>query len=412
MNDPNGLFRASDGVWNAYFQHDPDTDVHGVMHWGHATSTDLLTWTPHPIVLRPDRLGAVFSGSAVIDMADTAGFGVGSVIAVYTNHASKEPGGEVQSLAVSHDDGMTFVPYEHNPVLVDPTLADFRDPKVLMAPDGWWVMVLAAGLEVRIYRSSNLVEWHHASTIAFDPAWQLLECPDLIQIDADPDRRWLLIVGVYGQDPVKHSATIGLVGRFDGSTFTPTTEEQVVDAGPDFYAAQTFFNAGYRPVMMAWMNSWRYALDHPAAGWRGMMTLPRTITLDADDRVVHAFAPLLPQPAQQLGGQRLTTDRAIVADLGDQARLDIETADGEPVATVTTDADGVSLQRYGWGDCGDAFAAAYAQTYSVTASGGTRVVVDHGTIELIRGGASISALAFGGPGWTATADGDVTVSLL
>ena len=69
LNDPNGLVHV-DGTWQLCYQHHPDSLVWGPMHWGRATSRDLLHWEHQPIALRPDHLGAAFSGSAVVDTED------------------------------------------------------------------------------------------------------------------------------------------------------------------------------------------------------------------------------------------------------------------------------------------------------------------------------------------------------
>ena len=113
MNDPNGMFYQN-GVWHLYYQHNPFGTTWGPMHWAHATSTDLLTWEEQSIVLYPDSLGTIFSGSAVIDTDNTAGFGKGAIIAIYTQ---SEVCGQNQSIAYSLDGGYTFTPYEANPVL-------------------------------------------------------------------------------------------------------------------------------------------------------------------------------------------------------------------------------------------------------------------------------------------------------
>ena len=72
MNDPNGMIELN-GTYHLYYQFHPKSTVWGPMHWGHATSTDLLHWTTLPVAIEPDAHGAIFSGSAVIDRKNTAG---------------------------------------------------------------------------------------------------------------------------------------------------------------------------------------------------------------------------------------------------------------------------------------------------------------------------------------------------
>lgn len=95
------------------------------MNWGHAISKDLVNWEHRPVAIAPDALGTIFSGSAVVDHNNTAGFGAGAIIAIYTQNSDRQ----VQSIAYSTDNGRTFTKYENNPVLVSEA-RDFRDPKV------------------------------------------------------------------------------------------------------------------------------------------------------------------------------------------------------------------------------------------------------------------------------------------
>jgi beta-fructofuranosidase len=75
MNDPNGMFRDSNGTWHLYYQYNPTDYVAGNQHWGHATSEDLYHWENQPIALfPPEEHVFVWSGSAVVDPDNTSGF--------------------------------------------------------------------------------------------------------------------------------------------------------------------------------------------------------------------------------------------------------------------------------------------------------------------------------------------------
>ena len=148
MNDPNGLVYYK-GIYHLFYQYYPKATVWGPMHWGHATSTDLVHWTNKPIALYPDSIGLVFSGSAVVDYQNTSGFGKNGqlpLVAKKTKHIqAKEKDGkndtENESIAYSNDGGNTWKKYAHNPVLINPGISDFRDPKVMWyAPQKKWIM--------------------------------------------------------------------------------------------------------------------------------------------------------------------------------------------------------------------------------------------------------------------------------
>ncbi len=185
MNDPNGLVHA-DGVFHLCYQHHPHDLAWGPMHWGHATSTDLLTWQHQPIALAPDHLGTAFSGSAVVDRDGVAGFGPGALVAFYTHFEEGVP--QSQGVAASVDGGTTWRRYDGNPVLAAPAgLVDFRDPKVFRHRDGHWVMVVAALDEVALFSSTDLLHWAPLSTFgrghgAHGGTW---ETPDLFELHVE-----------------------------------------------------------------------------------------------------------------------------------------------------------------------------------------------------------------------------------
>jgi fructan beta-fructosidase len=137
MNDPNGMIYYND-QYHLYFQYYPYSSVWGPMYWGHATSKDLVHWQEQPIALYPDSLGSIFSGSIVADSNNTSGFGKDGkvpLVAIFTlaNWADEQAGTndfQKQGIAYSLDEGMTWTKYKDNPVLKNPGIRDFRDPKV------------------------------------------------------------------------------------------------------------------------------------------------------------------------------------------------------------------------------------------------------------------------------------------
>ena len=296
INDPNGLVYAA-GEYHLFYQYHPYSAVWGPMHWGHAVSTDLVHWDELPIALYPDEHGAIFSGSAVIDRHNTAGFGRGALVAVFTHH-QEEGHRQSQSLAYSLDQGRTWAKYAGNPVLPPPAdMRDFRDPKVFWYSGdgdetrGHWVMCLAAGREIRFYTSPNLIDWTAGGRFGagYGGVTGVWETPDLfpLPVDGADDTAWVLTVGMGDGAPAGGSGTQYFVGCFDGATFTSILPAETVlwaDYGADFYAAQSWSNApDGRRLIIGWMNNWLYARQLPTGTWRGAMTLPRTVGLMATE---------------------------------------------------------------------------------------------------------------------------------
>ena len=100
MNDANGLV-YKDGEWHLYFQYNPYGSLWENLSWGHSTSTDLIHWTQQPTPIFGDGLGHIFSGSAVVDKNNTAGYGKDAVVAFYTTAGPSQ----TQSMAYSNDGG-------------------------------------------------------------------------------------------------------------------------------------------------------------------------------------------------------------------------------------------------------------------------------------------------------------------
>jgi len=290
MNDPNGMVYHK-GIYHLFFQYYPDNSVWGPMHWGHATSTDLVHWQQQPIALYPDSLGYIFSGSAVVDKLNTSGFGKNGkapLVAIFTHH---DPKGEKvgtntfqnQSIAYSLDDGKTWTKYSGNPVVKNPGARDFRDPKVMwFEARKRWIMTLATGDHVTFFSSPDLKNWNKESEFgatlgAHGGVW---ECPDLFKLICNGKAYWILLTNINPGGPNGGSATQYFIGRFDGKIFKPITKTtHWLDYGPDEYAGVTWCNTGNRKIFLGWMSNWLYADKVPTEQWRSAMTVPRNLLL-------------------------------------------------------------------------------------------------------------------------------------
>ncbi|MBO5595132.1 MAG: DUF4980 domain-containing protein [Prevotella sp.] len=274
MNDPNGMF-YKDGVYHLYYQYNPYGSMWENMTWGHSTSKDLIHWEAQPLAIEPDALGAIFSGSCVVDKKND------QVVAFYTSAGKAQ----VQSMAISKDNGITFEKYAGNPVLVS-TEEDFRDPKAFWNPDiQKWNLVLAVGQEMRFYSSSNLKDWTYESSFGqgygcHDGVW---ECPDLMKmpVRGTDKQKWMLICNINPGGPFGGSATQYFIGEFDGHKFTCEHKDtRWMDYGKDHYATVTFDNApDGRKIALAWMSNWQYANQVPTKQFRSANSVPRDLDL-------------------------------------------------------------------------------------------------------------------------------------
>jgi len=291
MNDPNGLVYFK-GKYHLFYQHYPDDIVWGPMHWGHASSTDLFHWQHHPIALYPDSLGNIFSGCAVIDKNNTAGFGKNAMIAIFTYHNDSlwvkgYRNTESQAIAFSLDEGQTWTKYSANPVISNSSEKNFRDPNVFWNDEtSEWIMVLASGDRVKIFSSIDLKEWKYKSDFKPEPdlaktgTW---ECVDLFKMGIGTEEKWVMIVNHDKYSPNGGSGTRYFVGDFNGEIFKNTQPSIWLDYGTDFYAGVTFYNVpDDKRILISWMSNWMYANETPTKVWRSAMTLPRELLLDKD----------------------------------------------------------------------------------------------------------------------------------
>ncbi len=286
MNDPNGMF-YKDGVWHLCYQWNPYGSKWQNMTWGSSTSTDLIHWEHHPAAIIPNGLGMVFSGSSAIDRSGSAGFGKDAVVAMYTSAGVSQ----MQSLAVSHDNGLTYDIYPANPVITMETEA--RDPNMFWDNDKkQWILVLAHALEheMLFFTSPDMKQWTLRGSFGKGLGAQggVWECPDLfrLKVDGTDKEKWMLICNINPGGPFGGSAVQYFTGDFDGNTFKADTDKngnvatKWLDYGKDNYALVSWSDVpDGRRVAIGWMSNWQYAAEVPTMQFRSANTLPREIRL-------------------------------------------------------------------------------------------------------------------------------------
>jgi fructan beta-fructosidase len=327
-NDPNGLVFYQ-GEYHLFFQHNPTGINWGNMTWGHAVSPDLVHWTQLDNALHPDRLGAIYSGSAVVDWENTAGLQTGAEkvnACLYTSAGNPF----TQSLAFSNDRGRTWTKYEKNPVLKH-ILGENRDPKVFRhAPTKKWVMALyLADGKYILLGSRNLKEWTKLSDV---PPFGADECPDMFElpVDGDPhNTRWVFWGGNNNY----------MIGKFDGTTFTKEAGPFHFEQGNNYYAAQSYNDiprADGRRIQIAWMRGGRY----PGMPFNQQMSFPSALKLRTLGEGIHLCREPVKEIENLHGKQHRFQDlllmpgvdplREMSGDLFD-IRLEFEPGDAEEV---------------------------------------------------------------------------------
>jgi len=294
LNDPNGLV-FYEGEYHLFYQHNPYGWNWGNMHWGHAVSTDLVHWKELPAALYPDERGTMYSGSAVVDWNNTAGFQTGTepaLVAIFT--AAGNP--FTQEIAYSNDRGRTWTEYENNPVL-EHIAAENRDPKVVwFAPQKKWVLALYLDHnDYAIFESHDLKHWDKLQdfTLPGDA-----ECPNFFPVALDGNTnnmRWVFFgaSGVY------------LVGKFDGHKFTPQTQPQRLQSGNCWYASQVYSDipaSDGRCILIPWGRLPNSDIFR-GMPFNQMMGLPVALTL----HFTNDEASLVVNPVQELRSLRQTT---------------------------------------------------------------------------------------------------------
>lgn len=249
INDPNGMIRYGD-TYHMFYQYNPLGSVWGNMHWGHAISRDLVHWEEQEIALYPDRMGTMYSGSAIEDVNNVTGLKSNEhspMLLFYTaaGDGSLLSKGQLctQCLAYSADQGKTFQKYSANPV-VKWMESHNRDPKVVWVEEiSRYVMVLyLTGGRYSILTSGNLLEWTPLQEIVLEKE---SECPDIMCFTVNRKRYWV----------ISGASDRYIIGAFEKGAFVQKSMTKQLSYSPSrsSYAAQSFSGTeDGRTIRIAW----------------------------------------------------------------------------------------------------------------------------------------------------------------
>ena len=441
LNDPNGLV-AHDGTYHVCYQWHPFAPKHALKFWAHVTSTDLVHWSDPAIALAPSQpyeSHGCYSGSGVV-VDDAVHF-------FYTGNVRTPNGGRTpfQLLATLSEAELTgaegmaapeatatgaALKSPANPLVgaIQGCTSHVRDPKVWSDERGHW-MILGAQTEdlhgtALLLHSADLLEWTLLGSIAggaSEPLGYMWECPDLIRLSG----REILVISPQfdngGTAPTRwEDVSVYAVGALAGDPprFERGTDFRRIDAGPDFYAPQSFVAEDGRTIMVGWMGMPDHdgqptlAEKHPTAenGWVHCLTVPRELALDADvllQRPVSELISLRGEPVH-LADVEITPSESLIIEPGQGPALDIElSAICSPGGTLTVrmrdgEADRPALlildphagtatldrTRLGTGE-GGTFTGRFRPSTKVE----VRILLDHSSVEVFVDGGRLTMSA-------------------
>ena len=307
MNDPNGPIYWN-GQYHVFFQYNPDGAFWGDMHWAHAMSPDMVYWKHLPIALAPSRGGpdqdGCFSGSAVVDHK------IATIL--YTGVAASPPDKatlrdgqhdfrETQCLATSTDPELRSWQKVSQPVIESPPaglhVTGFRDPCLWNEGDTWYVAIGSGlakqGGAILLYRSADLRRWEYVHPLysgewtgRVDPnpvdSGEMWECPDFFALAG----RHVLLYST-------ERKVYWMVGECDLKELKFHPQKRgLLDSG-DYYAPKSMLDHDGSRILWGWIPETRARSEYKAAGWAGVMALPRVLTVDDSGELEMQVVPAL-----------------------------------------------------------------------------------------------------------------------
>lgn len=322
--NPSGAFHWDD---NFFYQDRPD-DAHDPIHWGHASSMDLVHWVHHPVALTPtpdgpDRDGC-WSGGAFASKEGSAAF-------IYHG----EPGGTC--IATSEDDMLIrWAKHSANPVvLMDKLFGSGTerntalDPCAWLAGDTYYALIgnYVPGVEgdgTNLFSSQDMARWEHLGPFyRSDRRWTEADedcaVPDFFPLG---DKHMLL----FGSHVL---GTQYYLGRLEGERYHPEQHARLNWPWGALAAPKSLLDGKGRRIYFDWIREFRGGDRERASGWSGVMTLPRVLSLAENGTLRIEPAPelqMLRMNPRVHGDLRVEADSEVVVDdvRGDCMELALE----------------------------------------------------------------------------------------
>ncbi len=321
MNDPNGTIFWK-GRYHIFYQYNPHGAYWGTIHWGHASSTDLVHWADHPIALAPTPGGAdrngCYSGAAFVNKA-----GVPTLI----YHGV--PDGIC--LATSQDDLLIhWEKHPANPVIPNPQPGD--EYHIAGAPCAWvegdtYYAVTGNSIntpdKAYLFTATDLAHWTYQYPFYEGGKWtewgEDCGCPDFFPLG---DKHVLLFTSHL-------RGAQYYIGSYADHRFTPERYERLafgtIGRPGVFNEGLTLLDGQDRRILFGRIHEARYGYVQRSAGWAGIFALPMLLTLAEDGDLRVAPVPELEQLRRRhfsLANLPLAADQPVSLDIrGDRLEI-------------------------------------------------------------------------------------------
>jgi beta-fructofuranosidase len=359
MNDPCGPLYWK-GRYHMFYQYNSEP-VSAVKLWAHATSSDMIHWHREAVALAPtpggpDAEGCWTGTAAIVDGKPTFLYtGVSKCTPEQATLADANPPlRESVCMAVAEDDTLLHWRKLPQPVIAAPPVGmkvtGFRDPSPWREGDHWNLIVASGeravvgsersgGGKVLLYRSTDFRHWEYLHAMAQGKplgtssdvvaSGEMWECPDFFPLDG----KHVLIHSTEGK-------TIWQIGSLDRATMLFHAEsEGLLDHGA-YYAPKSQLDAHGNRILWGWITETRPQAEYAAAGWSGMMSLPRRLSISNNQLVMEPapeVALLRTAPRSGSAVKRLPT-------AAQEIRVTLETANsGDPLEQSFVDSQGAAI---------------------------------------------------------------------